>query len=135
LTVDATRFNYDSEYKSNAMASVVARPYYSIDVKGVHIIMLPELMNQAYITEESQSWLKLDLELNKDKTTLIMSHNALKEHCVECDDKGYRTIANTDALLKIFKNYPNVKAWMYGHNHSYEILPINNMVFVSNGRI
>ncbi|MGM9743261.1 MAG: metallophosphoesterase family protein [Candidatus Cryptobacteroides sp.] len=124
----------DCEFTCSVLGSHEFRPYYSFDIKGVHFVSVPELIRAVYIPEELIEWLKLDLELNKDKTTILLSHNNLigKSKTFE---PGYRGVVNTNEILDIMNAYPNCIAWMYGHNHNYEIVKDGKKAFVSNGRI
>lgn len=135
LTVDDTFYDYDSEFKSNVLGSVECQPYYSFDRKGIHFVSLPQVMDQGYISDAEIAWLKLDLEVHKDITTIILSHNSLKGTTQYFSDAGYRQTTNSEVLLEMFKHYPNIVAWMHGHNHTYEVVPVAGTVYVSNGRI
>ena len=134
LTVDNKFFDCDTEFRSNKLGSVECQPYFSFDIKNIHFICLPQLMDQGYITDAEIAWLKLDLDINKDKTTIIFSHNSLKGTTLYFSDIGYRVTTNSGVLLELFKKYPQVIAWMHGHNHTYEVVPIAGTVYVSNGR-
>ncbi len=133
--MDAFGYDWDPEWRANILGSIQCRPYYSFDVKGIHFISLPQMMNMSYITEESLAWAKLDLQINKDKTTVIFSHNSLKGTTSYLTDIGYRQTSNSRAVFDLIDQYTNVIAWMHGHNHTYEVVPKGNRVFVSNGRI
>ncbi len=124
----------DPEMRSNIMGSATCRPYYSFDTKGIHFISFPELMREVHITEEEWEWLDLDLALNRDKSIILLSHNNILG-TTSGNEPGYRGIIDSDRLLATFRDNPNVIAWMHGHNHNYQIVNQQNMLFVSNGRI
>lgn len=124
----------DPEMRCNIMGSATCRPYYSFDIYGIHFISFPELIRATYITEEEWDWLDLDLSLNRDKTIIILSHNNIIG-TTSGNEPGYRGIMDSDKMLQIFKKNPNIISWMHGHNHNYEIVNHQNMLFVSNGRI
>lgn len=126
---------YDTEYHMNRMGSCPCRPYYSYDLKGVHFVSLPELMTAAYVTDEELVWLELDLNVHHDTTTIIFSHNAIKGTTLAHDDPGYRRLANSRRVFDLLRRYPNVIAWMHGHNHTWEIVRKAGKLFVSCGRI
>ncbi|AQQ69681.1 Calcineurin-like phosphoesterase [Limihaloglobus sulfuriphilus] len=125
----------ECEARTMQLCSITCRPYYSIDIKGVHLVFLPELMAANLITAESLEWLRLDLELNKDKTTLILTHNSIKDTTRYWDSITYRRVANSEEVLNIINSYSNVIGWMHGHNHTWEIEEKFGKYFVSNGRI
>lgn len=124
----------DPEIRSNIMGSTSCRPYYSFDIKGIHFISFPELIKTVHITEEEYAWLDLDLRLNKNRTTILLSHNNIIG-TTSGNEPGYRGLMDSEKMLEIFREYPNVISWMHGHNHNFEILEKQNMLFVSNGRI
>jgi len=127
----------DSERRCARMGSMSYRPYYSFDLKGIHFVSVPELEHPSYVNKETLNWLKLDLDLNRDKTVILLSHNDIKG-TTHFDDKfmaGYRGVDNSEALMDVINLHPNVISWMHGHNHDYMISKHNNRLFVSNGRI
>ncbi len=124
----------DPEMRSNIMGSTTCRPYYSFDIQGIHFISFPELIRAIYITEEEWDWLDLDLSLNRDKTIIMLSHNNIIG-TTSGNEPGYRGIMDSERMLELFKKNPNIISWMHGHNHNYEIVKEQNMLFVSNGRI
>lgn len=126
--------NADPEFVCARLGSHEARPYYSFDIKGIHFVSVPELMRAVYIPRELLEWLKLDLELNKSKTTILLSHNSLIGYSKNYAE-GYRGVANTQDIIDLMNQYPNCVAWMYGHNHNYEVVRKGDQLFVSNGRI
>lgn len=124
----------DPELRSNKMSSTSCRPYYSFDMYGVHFISFPELIRAVHITEEEWNWLELDLAVNKDKTIVMLSHNNVIG-TTSGNDAGYRGIMESDRMLRLFEENPNIISWMHGHNHNYEVVKQQDMLFVSNGRI
>jgi len=126
--------DFDVELSCAEMGSHQARPYFSFDIKGIHFVSVPELIRAVWIPQELLEWLTLDLEINKDKTTILLSHNNLIGYS-KTFEEGYRGVANTEDVISIIQNYPNVVAWMYGHNHNYEVVKKMDKLFISNGRI
>jgi hypothetical protein len=124
----------DPEGRGCVMGSTSCRPYYSFDMMGIHFISLPELIRAIYITEEEFAWLQLDLEVNRERTTILLSHNNILG-TTSGNEAGYRGLPDSERLMGIFREYPNIIAWMHGHNHNYEIVRRDGMLFVSNGRI
>ncbi len=124
----------DDEFICNELGSLSCRPYYSFDMYGIHFVSIPELVRAVYVNHETIEWLKADLELNKDKTTILLSHNNIIGTTGPFEE-GYRGLVNSEELTEIMNKYPNVISWMHGHNHNYEIVKKFNKLFVSNGRI
>jgi len=124
----------DPEMRSNVMGSNTCRPYYSFDMQGIHFISFPELIRAIYITTEEWDWLELDLALNREKTIVMLSHNNIIG-TTKGNEPGYRGLMDSVKMLQILKENPNVISWMHGHNHNYEVVMLQNMLYVSNGRI
>ncbi len=128
----------DPEQHVQTLGSCPCRPFYSFDLKGVHFVALPQLMVVSLVTREALEWLKLDLELNRDKTTVVFSHNALQGTTWKPGARGdntYRLVANTEEVFAVFRRFSNVKAWMHGHNHDFVVVEKDGLLCVSNGRI
>jgi hypothetical protein len=127
---------FDPEADCADMGSMAARPYYSFDIKGIHFVCLPQLEHPCYTSKETMDWFRVDLDLNRGKTTVILCHNNL-EGTTALDEymRGYRTMTNTRQIVDLLKNYPNVVAWMHGHNHDYAVVEKYGFLNVSNGRI
>lgn len=128
-------YEYDPEERATQMGSNSVRPYYSFDLKGIHIISLPPFMNPNYLNAEELAWLKLDLEINQDKTIIIVSHNSLRGTTSNNGRKVYREFVNSDAIFDLMDQYDNIRAWIHGHNHSYEVVEKEGNLFVSAGRM
>lgn len=128
---------YDPEERTMELASLSTRPYYSMDIKGVHIVCLPQLIYFSYMSEEALEWLKLDLEAAAGRTTLIISHNSLLGTTFPEDggDTGYRVQAMSQDVYSVIDSHPNVMGWFHGHNHDYVAVLREGIPHVSNGRI
>ena len=124
----------DPEWRCNRLGSLCCRPYYSFDLKGIHFVSVPELMMAVYVNKETIEWLKLDLSLNRDKTVVLLSHNNISG-TTGPDEPGYRGLVNSSELMGIIRANPNIVAWMHGHNHNFQMVKMENRLFVSNGRI
>lgn len=125
----------DVEERTMRLGSIACRPYYSIDIKGIHVVMLPQLMDSNIVTDETLQWLQLDLDLNRDKTAIIVTHNAIRDTTRHHDSIRYRSVANSAQVRRLIDAHPNLLAWMHGHNHTWELVEQNGKYYVSNGRI
>ena len=125
----------DPEKVACALGSMALRPYYAFDSHGIHFVSLPELFDTILITRETLNWLALDLMFNKNKTTIILSHNSIKGTTYYNGATGYRCLVNSEEVKQLLAQHPQVVAWLHGHNHQYEIVDIGQQVHVSNGRI
>lgn len=124
----------NSEKLACEMGSIPGRPYYSLTIKGIHLVSLPQMMGANYITEEALEWLELDLKVHSNLTTLIFSHNSLKGTTAPHNDPAYRSIANSERVVSLLREHPQVIAWCHGHNHTWEFVEKWQKIFVSNGR-
>ena len=145
----------DPEQDMMRLGSIPHRGFYSFDLKNVHFVILPQLMSVALLTNEALDWLDLDLSLNRDKTVIIISHQALLDttwpdaktskdvsrkasdptYGYTDTDGTYRLLANTDQVREIFKEYPNIVAWLHGHNHNWDMVYLDETLVISNGRL
>jgi len=126
---------HNAEKHIGKLGSLSCRPYYSYDLKGIHFVSVPQLIRVNYVTEETLDWLRLDLEVHRDKTTILLSHNELRGTTEYFDSIAYRQVANSNQLFQLIEQNPQVVAWCHGHNHTYEIVKKGNVLYVSNGRI
>ena len=78
-------------------------------------------MHANYHSAEELAWLKLDLELNQDKTVILVSHNALPDTTAHQTSPVYRQVANSEAIFDLMRQYSNIRAWIHGHNHVYDV--------------
>jgi hypothetical protein len=125
----------DPEWRCGSLGNLACRPYYSFDLKGIHFVSVPELEAPTLVNQECIEWLKLDLEISKNRTVILLAHNNIKGTTQSFGGKGYRGLLNSEKMLSILTSYPNVIAWMHGHNHTYEVVEKFNKLFVSNGRL
>ena len=126
-------FDGDAELRDAQMGSWSYRPYYSFDIKGIHFVSVPELTVMDYVNKETMDWLRMDLELNRDKTTILLSHNLIAGANYGYLQEGVFGIVNSEEMLNLINAYPNVIAWMNGHQHLYDISRSFGKLFVCNG--
>jgi hypothetical protein len=129
-----TTHGEDAEWRCAQLGSLTCRPYYSFDLCGVHFIALPQLMRTVYLNREALEWLDLDLALNRERTTLILSHNNIIG-TTRPVEPGYRGLVESKRILTLIESHPNILAWLHGHNHNFEVVQRGKQLFVSNGRI
>lgn len=132
---ELTKSYGDEELMASALGSGNFRPYYAFDFNGIHFISLPQLSDTLLINKESLSWLKHDLALNPNKTTIILSHNSLAGTTYTGGVTAYREVVNSEEVFEAIDNHKHVIAWLHGHNHQYEIVKNNDRLYVSNGRM
>jgi hypothetical protein len=117
------------------LGSLPCKPYYSFDIKGIHFVVLPELQLASLVTEDTFKWLELDLDVAKEKTTIILTHNSVGGTTLPHDSLAYRRLAASRQMREFLKKRPNVVAWLHGHNHTWEMVRKDGKLWVSCGRI
>jgi len=124
----------DSEAQACSLGSLELRPYYGFSICGIHFVSVPELLDPAWVTNETLHWLEEDLRQHAHETTIILAHNSLKGTTNNGGNPGYREVINSEALSTLISKHRNIIAWLHGHNHQFEIVR-KNIVHASNGRI
>lgn len=127
--------------------------YRSFDKNGWHFIILDSVQPKpdgnwytGQIDPEQMEWLKADLAKTNPKTpVLVLSHIPIFSPTgffSETNQKeGNWTIsagillANTPELLKLFYQYPNVKAALSGHMHLLDRVDYNGVTYMCNGAV
>lgn len=125
----------DPEAVACDMGSLSLRPYHSFTIKNIHFVCVPQLVKTILVSKETIEWLKLDLAVHRDKTVIVLAHNAITGTTYSGGVTAYREIINSPEVLSVLDAHPNVIAWMHGHNHQYEVVEKGGRVYVSNGRI
>lgn len=79
------------------------------------------------------NWIKSQVEKNKEKEVVILTHFAPSLQCVDQDDKQgeYAEYYKSD-LDKFILNNPHIKTWLFGHIHFQNNLMIGNTHLFSN---
>jgi Icc protein len=126
--------------------------YYSFDVKNWHFIILENIMSDgkdsylAKLDDEQFNWLSGELEKNKDKYVVIISHAPILSAAAFFDDKEseksgdwsiYRGYMNIDArkLKDLFYKYPGVKLCISGHLHLLDTVTYNGVTYICDGAV
>jgi 3',5'-cyclic-AMP phosphodiesterase len=102
-------------------------PYQSIVSGGIHHVMLsPEYLagagrshDWARLSSQQLEWFDHVLTQHQDKLTFVYLHQPLNDTVEQSQyvDWIART-AQTDQLLAISKNHPQIKCWFSGHTHA-----------------
>ena len=81
-------------------------------------------------------WLQEVLDSNADKHCFIFTHFPLVPMAAHLQGEGRKDagrLENSDQLLELIKNYPNVCASFAGHQHFHQITQIDGVVHCING--
>jgi 3',5'-cyclic AMP phosphodiesterase CpdA len=127
--------------------------YRSFDRNGWHFIILDSVQPKAdgkwytgAIDPEQLEWLKQDLAKTGTKTPiLIMSHIPIFSPTAFFSERNIKdeswtipaalVLSNTPELLKLFYQYPNVKAALSGHMHLLDRVDYNGVTYLCNGSV
>lgn len=132
---ELARGEQDPEAEACALGSLPMRPYYSLSLQGIRFIAVPQLLNTILVTQETLNWLSAELASARDESVIVLSHNALGDTTYFDETTDYRRTINSDAVLQLLDQHPQVLAWMHGHNHQYQMVEQAGRLYVSNGRI
>ncbi|NDU95586.1 metallophosphoesterase family protein [Spirosoma terrae] len=131
----------------------IGNRYRSFDRNGWHFIILDSVQmtpeNKWYtgfIDPEQLDWLKSDLAKTDPKTPiLILSHIPIfsptgfySQQNVKNGNwtiSGGLVLSNTPDLIKLFYQYPNVKAALSGHMHLLDRVEYNGVTYLCNGAV
>lgn len=127
--------------------------YRSFDRNGWHFIVLDSVQPKpdgkwytGYIDTEQMDWLKADLAKTNAKTPiLVLSHIPIFSPTGFFSETNVKegmwnisaglVLANTPELLKLFYQYPNVKAALSGHMHLLDRVDYNGVTYLCNGAV
>ncbi|MCE7067027.1 metallophosphoesterase [Dyadobacter sp. CY326] len=140
--------------KKRAMDEIkVARPYFSFDKNGWHIIVLDSVQSRpegtgylANLDEEQFEWLKDDLrDTPAHVPVLVASHIPILSACVFFDGDNLKdgkwvvpgSWMHMDAarLVKLFDKHDNVKLAVSGHIHLLDRVNYNKVTYCCNGAV
>lgn len=125
----------DAEWRSCRLGSLGLRPYWSFDFRGIHFVSVPQMRRVNLVNREMLEWLEFDLDRHRHMTTILLAHQALLGTTFNNGELDYRALVNSDAIFALLNRHPQVKAWMHGHNHTFEVVTRDERLYVSNGRI
>ncbi|AUD06218.1 metallophosphoesterase family protein [Spirosoma pollinicola] len=127
--------------------------YRSFDKNGWHFIILDSVQPKpdgkwytGYIDTGQMDWLKADLAKTNPKTPiLVLSHIPIFSPTGFFSETNVKegmwnisaglVLANTPDLLKLFYQYPNVKAALSGHMHLLDRVDYNGVTYLCNGAV
>jgi 3',5'-cyclic-AMP phosphodiesterase len=130
LTNEQARSLFLSEFQ-------LRTPYQNIVKDNIHLVVLsPEYLagrgasrDWARISATQLTWFENVLRQHQDKTTLVFLHQPLNNTVEQSQYEDWiaRTV-QTDALLEIVRENPQVKCWFSGHTHA-PLTERNQIVF------
>lgn len=110
--------------------------WWSVDpVQGLHLIGLDTTVTGTWggnISKKQLEWLDKDLEKNKDKLCIVLSHHALVPHTKDDFNRTKNfVVENSNEVRKILEKH-KVKIVITGHHHITDVKTINGITYFSN---
>lgn len=96
------------------------KSYWSDDFNGFHLIGLDTTQYDTWggaVSQKQVNWLKKDLKKNKKKFTIIFAHHQMLEFYPELKLFRELFIENSEEMLNILSQNPQVKFIVAGHTH------------------
>ncbi|MGE5674661.1 MAG: metallophosphoesterase family protein, partial [Mycobacterium leprae] len=104
----------------------LTQPYNSAVFGGIHYVMLadeqwktaPTNKDWCWITDTQLQWFERVLSENRDKFTVVCSHQPLNETVSGSQgEKAFGGINKAKELYALLEKNPQVKLWFSGHTH------------------
>ncbi|MDO9541376.1 MAG: metallophosphoesterase [Kiritimatiellia bacterium] len=122
-----------------------SKGYYSFDRSGVHFVFLDANFDDAgndhagwtndrpyYIPQAEQDWLTADLAVNKNKPTLVFTHQRIDSYSYSGSGAHGTVEASAgNAVRSILESAGNVKVVFQGHVHTSTYSVINGIKYYS----
>lgn len=127
------------------------KAYYAFEKANWKVIVLDSVMGKenGYIgklDEEQMHWLKKQLkETDASQYIMIVSHIPILSACVFFDGKNFKDgawrvpeswmHADSEELVELFHQYPQVKLALSGHIHLADKIEYNGLTYCCNGAV
>lgn len=110
--------------------------YYSFDFENAHFIALDNSNNKWGFSDDQISWLKDDLEKNRDKQIFIFMHRPINVPFTEkidvLDGASKAAAESYDKFVDLIKNYP-ISEIFAGHVHVYFTYKLGSIPVIITG--
>jgi hypothetical protein len=92
-------------------------PVYAMMRDGILFLIIPELGYVQWTHPIEYEWIEYMTNLYKDKTTIIFCHQAIEDTTKKYVYEPYRGKQDMNWWADLFRNNPQIKMWIHGHNH------------------
>jgi len=92
-------------------------PVYAMMRDGILFLVVPELGYITWTHPVEYEWIEYMTRLYPDTTTIIFCHQAIEDTTKADSSEPYRGKQDMDWWANLFKNNPQIKMWIHGHNH------------------
>jgi hypothetical protein len=92
-------------------------PVYAMMRDGILFLIVPELGYVQWTHPVEYEWVEYMTQLYPDKTTIILTHQAIEDTTEDYNHTPYRGKQDIEWWTNLFKKNPQIKMWIHGHNH------------------
>lgn len=128
----------DNERYCTRVASLPNCADWLFSYNGINLACIAQVDAPNYVSPDTWSWLAHTLHADdpgRQKPTILLAHNALEGTTATPQLRDYRVLVNSQPILQAIDQWPNIIAWMHGHNHGFDMVLRNRKAFISNGRM
>jgi hypothetical protein len=92
---------------------------YAMMRDGILFLALPEMEYEMWTRPALYEWVEFMTTYYHQATTVILSHQAIEDTTPHDGDpaSSYRGQQDQDWWARLFRNNPQIKMWIHGHNH------------------
>jgi len=95
----------------------INNPVYAMMRDGILFLVVPELGYVQWTHPVLYEWVEFMTEVYKNKTTIILCHQAIEDTTKKEYFEPYRGKQDMDWWADLFRKNPQIKMWIHGHNH------------------
>lgn len=119
---DVNDYEMNSDDPHNLTKSLIDElsmnnPVYAMMRDGILFLTVPELGYVQWTHPVEYEWIEYMTSLYPITTTIIFCHQAIEDTTMEDTSEPYRGKQDMDWWANLFKNNPQIKMWIHGHNH------------------
>jgi len=92
-------------------------PVYAMMHDGILFLVVPTLAFIQWTHPVIYEWIEFMTDTYKNKTTVILCHQAIEDTTKEDSNEPYRGKQDMDFWANLFRKNPQIKMWIHGHNH------------------
>ncbi|UCF50379.1 MAG: metallophosphoesterase [Thermoplasmatales archaeon] len=92
-------------------------PIYAMMRDGILFLVVPELGYVQWTHPVIYEWIEFMTKQYRNKTTIILCHQAIEDTTYEDANQTYRGKQDMDFWANLFQKNPQIKMWINGHNH------------------
>jgi hypothetical protein len=119
---DVNDYEMNSDDPHNLTKSLIDElsmnnPVYAMMRDGILFLTVPELGYVQWTHPVEYEWIEYMTSVYPTTTTVIFCHQAIEDTTIEDSSEPYRGKQDMDWWADLFKDNPQIKMWIHGHNH------------------